>query len=113
MKLLFDQNISFKIISKLIHIFPESQLVRMAGLENKADIEIWNYAKLNNMTTVTFDADFFDIANLKGHPPKVIWLRIGNNTTENIAQLFSKKIDLLKDFIENTENNDIACLEIG
>ena len=49
-------------------------------------MEIWEYAKNNNFCIVTFDADFVDIATIKGHPPKIIWLRTGNMTTENIAQ---------------------------
>jgi len=61
---------------------------------------------------VTFDADFFDLTSLKGHPPKIIWLRIGNTTTENIANLFKERHELIKDFVHNSDNKDLACLEI-
>ena len=60
MKLLFDQNISFRIVNKISHHFPESNQVRQLGLEDSTDIEIWNYAKKNGFTIVTFDTDFFD-----------------------------------------------------
>lgn len=64
MKLLFDQNISFRIVSKLKDTFPEAQQVRELGLENSTDREIWEYAKRNDYTVVTFDADFYDMSNL-------------------------------------------------
>ncbi len=75
-------------------------------------LEIWEFAKKNDFTIVTFDADFFDLTSLKGHPPKIIWLRIGNTTTENIANLFKERHELIKDFVHNSDNKDLACLEI-
>jgi predicted nuclease of predicted toxin-antitoxin system len=39
-------------------------------LVDASDLEIWSYAKNNNYTIVTFDADFIDLANLKGSPPE-------------------------------------------
>ncbi len=112
MKLLFDQNISFRVVRQVSEIYPESQQVNRLGLKNATDIKIWNYAKQNNFSIVTFDADYYDIASLRGHPPKIIWLRIGNTSTENIAKLLIEKYDTINDFIENPNNKDIACLEI-
>lgn len=91
MRLLFDQNISFRIISKVKETFPEAKQVKQLGIENYSDIEIWNFAKKNEYTIVTFDSYFFDVANIKGHPPKIIWLRIGNTNTSIIADLINKK----------------------
>jgi len=79
-KLLFDQNISFRVANKLQAHFPGCEQVRELKLENKTDREIWNFAKSENYTIVTFDADFYDSATLFGHPPKVIWLRMDNNS---------------------------------
>ncbi|TDE07560.1 DUF5615 family PIN-like protein [Flavobacterium sandaracinum] len=72
MKLLFDQNISFRIISKIEANFPEVKQVKQLGIENYSDVKIWKFAKENEFSIVTFDADFFDLSNLKGHPPKII-----------------------------------------
>ncbi len=66
MKLLFDQNISFRITRKINPIFPDSKQVRELGLEDISDIGIWNFAKTNGFVIVTFDADFADIANING-----------------------------------------------
>ena len=57
MKLLFDQNISFRILKLLPENFSKSNQVRTVGLEGKKDIEIWQYAKKNNYAIVSFDVD--------------------------------------------------------
>ena len=82
-------------------------------MKDSTDREIWEFAKIKNFVVVTFDSDFVDIANLKGHPPKIIWLRIGNTTTSGIAELLNTKADYIKDFIHNKEYQEIACLELG
>lgn len=55
MKLLFDQNISFRILKKITEYFPEANQVRSLGLENKSDLEIWRFSKENNFSIVTFE----------------------------------------------------------
>lgn len=109
MKLLFDQNISFRILKILNNDFPESAQVREQRLEGKAYLEIWHFAKSNGYTIVTFDADFYDFSNLYGHPPKIIWLRTGNTTTLYIANLLIQKEDIINTFLNDEE---ISCLEI-
>jgi len=96
MKLLFDQNISYRLIDKINDIFPEGIQVKKLNLENVSDKEIWRFAKENNYTIVTFDSDFFDLAMIFGHPPKIIWLRTGNTTTNNLEKLLRKKLISLK-----------------
>jgi len=111
-KLLFDQNISFRIISKIGINFPEAKQVRQLGIENYSDIEIWKFAKENKFTIVTFDADFFDLSNFKGHPPKIIWLRFGNTKTDFIANIINSRNSIINNFINSIEYSEIACLEI-
>jgi len=111
-KLLFDQNISFRILSRINENFPEAKQVRELEIENYSDIQIWKFAKENNYTIVTFDADFFDLANLKGHPPKIIWLRFGNTKTDFLAETLNLRNLIIKDFILSKEYAEIACLEI-
>jgi len=112
MKLLFDQNISFRVLKRLEEYFPGSVQVKDLGLENFSDIKIWNYAKEHNFSIVTFDSDFFDLANLFGHPPKIIWLRTGNRRTNEIAELLISKSDIILDFISNPIYKELACIEI-
>jgi len=72
MKLLFDQNISHRLISLIQDILPEARQVRQIGLENTSDKQIWEYAKEHDFTIVTFDGDFYDFSLVWGHPPKII-----------------------------------------
>lgn len=109
MILLFDQNISFKIVDRLKDEFPYARQVRTLGLENASDREIWNYAKANDCVIVTFDSDFYDFSLVWGHPPKIIWLRSFNQTTSAIESILRKyKLDII-DFVQDS---DLACLEI-
>ena len=62
MKLLFDQNISHRLISLIQDILPEARQVRQMGLENSSDKQIWEYAKEHDFTIVTFDDDFYDFS---------------------------------------------------
>lgn len=112
MRLLFDQNISFRIIAKISNIFPEAKQVRQLGIENYSDIEIWKFAKEKEYTIVTFDGDFYDLSNFKGFPPKIIWLRFGNTKTDFTANIINSRNSIIKDFINAPEYSEIACLEI-
>lgn len=110
MNLLFDQNVSYRIIKLISELFPGARQVRELQLENATDLEIWTYAKSNHYCIVTFDADFIDISNLKGHPPKVIWLRLGNTSTKFIAEKILEDHQIIREFIRNDED---AFLEIN
>lgn len=112
MRLLFDQNISYRIISKIKINFPDAVQVKQLGVENYSDIEIWEFAKKNEYTIVTFDSDFFDFANIKGHPPKIIWLRLGNTKTDFLAEIINTRHSIISDFILSESYSEIACLEI-
>jgi predicted nuclease of predicted toxin-antitoxin system len=112
MKLLFDQNISFRIVNKIIDIFPGSRHVSNIGLSDSEDIDIWLFAKKEDYVIVTFDSDYYDISLINGCPPKVIWLRTGNVTTEDIKKVILSNSQIINDFIDNDENLDKACLEI-
>ena len=108
MKLLFDENLSFKLCRQLNDLFPGSSQVRLLGLERADDRRIWNYAKANGFVLVTLDADFVDMAVLFGLPPKVIRLRCGNQATAVIAALVRDHAEGIGYF----EYDHSACLEI-
>lgn len=112
MKLLFDQNISFRVANRLKSIFPACGQVRELKLEDKSDREIWIFAKKEEYTIVTFDADFYDLVVLYGHPPKVIWLRIGNTSSDNLITVLQNHADIIKAFVTDKNHAEIGCLEI-
>jgi len=112
MRLLLDQNISFRVAKIISDRFQIVKQVRELGLENSTEFEIWEYAKSNAYTIVTFDSDFYDLSVFRGSPPKIIWLRIGNYSTENIAKVLSDNFELIKDFETDSSYKDLSCLEI-
>ena len=85
MRLLFDENLSRSLCDRLADVYPGSEQVSAAGLQHARDLEIWNYAKLNGLTIVTKDSDFHQLSFFYGAPPKGVWLRLGNCTTDMIA----------------------------
>lgn len=85
--------------------FQNIKQVIQIGLVNASDLEIWNYAFKNKYTIITFDSDFIELANLKGTPPKIIWLRFGNSSNLKIAHKLIAKSNAIKEFILNPEIN--------
>jgi predicted nuclease of predicted toxin-antitoxin system len=113
MKLLFDQNISYRIVGLVSDKYPEAKHINQVGLDDATDNSIWNFAKENDYTIVTFDSDFYNLSIIKGCPPKIIWLRIGNTSTLMVAKVLNDDFDLIKAFLTDSSYEDIACLEIG
>ena len=109
MKLLFDQNLSFKLCRRLADVFPASNQIRLIGMEEAEDRALWEYAKANNFILVSHDVDFADLATLYGPPPKVIWLRCGNQSTHAVEDRLRDHADAITAFVEDEA---AACWEI-
>lgn len=99
MKLLLDQNISFKLLSMLSDILAGSAHVRELGMADADDGRIWNQALAGGYTIASKDGDFHQPSLLRGAPPKVIWLRVGNAPTDQIAKLMRTHQTAMEDFI--------------
>lgn len=84
MTLLFDQNLSHRLIAALQDLFPGALHVRLLGMAEADDLAIWNYAKTHNLVIVTQDSDYADWNKLRGAPPKIVWLRCGNASVDQI-----------------------------
>lgn len=109
MKLLFDQNLSFKLCPLLADVFPESSQARLDGLAEADDPTTWLRAGTNGFVMVSQDSDFADMAALYGPPPKVIWLRCGNQPTKVIEAILRKHAEAIFAF---EQDSTAACLEI-
>lgn len=103
MSLLFDQNISPRIVKHFLSEFPEAKHVRDVGLEDASDIIIFEFAKKNNLVVVTFDSDFVDLNVVRGIPPKIIWIKTGNLTTRAVAEVLNSNIESIKRFLESDQ----------
>jgi predicted nuclease of predicted toxin-antitoxin system len=87
MKLLFDQNLPPSLVRRLANLFPLSAHVFMLGLDRASDLQIREFAQSEGFVIVTKDADFSDLCVLRGFPPKIIWIRRGNCTVDDLEQL--------------------------
>jgi predicted nuclease of predicted toxin-antitoxin system len=97
-KLLLDENLSDRIVDRIRDLYPESEHVKGLGLINTDDGIIWEYAKANGFVVVSKDADFHQRSLLYGHPPKFIYLRIGNSPTTKIVQALRENFDTIAEF---------------
>ena len=109
MKLLLDENLSDRIISRIIDLYPDSAHVKTLELTNTDDSIIWNYAKDNNYVIVSKDSDFYQRSILYGHPPKFIYLRIGNIPTSKIINILRDNFPIISEF-GNSEMESILIL---
>jgi predicted nuclease of predicted toxin-antitoxin system len=109
MRLLFDQNLSFKLCNLLADLFPDSTQARLIGMEQSDDVDLWEYARVNEYVIVTQDVDFFNRSAVHGFPPKIIWLRCGNQRTVYLEALLRANFDAIKDFEADA---DLAVLEL-
>jgi predicted nuclease of predicted toxin-antitoxin system len=90
MKLLFDQNLSPRFPYRLADLYMGSVHVRKIGLRDASDNVIWEYAKQHGFAILLKDTDFQQRSLLYGHPPKFIWLRVGNCSVQAIDALLRK-----------------------
>jgi predicted nuclease of predicted toxin-antitoxin system len=97
-KLLLDENLSDRIVYKIIDLYPDSDHVKTLALTNTDDGVIWEYAKANDFAIVSKGADFHQRSLLYGHPPKFIYLRIGNSPTSKIVQILRDNFDMIIQF---------------
>lgn len=87
MKLLLDQNLSRKLVPHLESTYPGSSHVFLLGLAKTDDSDIWHYAQYHGYSLVTKNSDMVDLCVLRGAPPKILWLRIGNCTSDLVLEV--------------------------
>jgi predicted nuclease of predicted toxin-antitoxin system len=99
MKLLFDENLSRRLVEATRDLFPDSAHVSQVGLTNgTTDRQIWDYAKQNGFAIITADTDFVTMANTYGPPPKVILLENCDYPTSTAVGIISANAILLSQF---------------
>src|SRR5678815_4504582 len=99
MKLLFDENLSHKLVQLLVDVFPASVHVRDVGLKSGDDSEVWKYAQDNSFIICSKDSDLHQRSFLLGFPPKVVWVRLGNCSTADVEELLRRHFTAIESFI--------------
>ena len=110
MKLLFDQNLSPSLVQRLTQLYPQSNHLYLMGLDREDDHIIWEIAKQQNYIIVTKDSDFNELLILKGFPPKIIWIRIGNCSTNAIESLLKDNYQAILAF---SQDNNIGIIALS
>jgi predicted nuclease of predicted toxin-antitoxin system len=109
-RLLFDEQLSEELVTALQDLFPESLHVRVLGQGGADDPVVWQLAVEHGCVLVTKDEDFHRLSVLRGAPPKVVWLRLGNCATADIARLLRDRVDDIRRFEAQAE---VTFLELG
>lgn len=108
MKLLFDENLSSKLPNRIADIFPNSAHIYAIGMTSMQDVAIWNYAKDNDFIIVSKDADMHDLSLMRGNPPKVIWIRVGNCSTRQVETLLRREFAAIELFSQDQHASLLA-----
>jgi predicted nuclease of predicted toxin-antitoxin system len=108
MKLLIDQNLSPKLVNRLTDLFPDSCHVQSVGLDCATDDVIWDFARQNGLTVVSKDEDYNNMSVVRGSPPKVIWLLLGNCTTAQVEAVFRARFADIQAFEQDPSVGTLA-----
>ena len=97
-KLLLDEHLAPRLARELSDLFPGTEHVEVRCGLGAADILIWDFAGANGFVIFSKDSDFMSLSLTKGAPPKVIWLRIGNASTDEIRNAIRSKFQEISNF---------------
>jgi len=111
-KLLFDENVSPSLATRLLKEFPGSSSVSRERLRGCEDRQIWEYAREHGYAVVSKDTDFRERSYVEGAPPKVIWLDVGNGDTEAIEALLRRERGRVERFVA-AEESSLLILSLG
>ena len=107
-KLLFDEQLPPQLVRRLATQFPGSAHVYDLHLTGAPDAAVWDAAKSGGFILVTKDEDFQSVSVFRGHPPKVIWLRIGNASAGATATFLERRTDVIAGFAADPEAGFLA-----
>ena len=110
MRLLFDEQLSEELVKLLHDLFPDSLHIRLLEAGGSPDSRVWQLAREHDCLLVSKDEDFHRLSVLRGAPPKVVWLRLGNCTTEDVAQVLRQRAEDIRQFAQQAE---ATFLELG
>ena len=103
MKLLFDENLSRKLVVRLAELYPGSAHVETFGLLARSDRDIWEFARREGFIVVSADADFYELAATLGPPPKVVWLRRWTHPTRDAEFVLRRDAIRVTEFAAEAE----------
>ncbi|HBH04709.1 MAG TPA: hypothetical protein DDZ42_22805 [Candidatus Rokubacteria bacterium] len=107
-RLLFDENRAARLVGALADLYGHAVHVSEVGLAASPDRAIWAYARDHGLVIVTRDEDFHRLSVLHGPPPKIIWIRLGNCSTDDVIRLLRGRLDEIERFVAHEEAGFLA-----
>jgi predicted nuclease of predicted toxin-antitoxin system len=111
MKLLLDENLSPALLIVLRALSVACTHVAREGLLSADDREIWAFAVREGYTIVTKDRDFHQLALVKGAPPQVVRLAIGNQSLATTQRILCAHLELIRAFVTAADRAVLVILD--
>lgn len=109
MKFLIDNMLSPELARMLQNDYPGTSHVQEELYPKAKDTTIWLYAAENGFTILSKDGEFVKLLADRGHPPKVVRLRIGNCTNEEAAEAIRNNAERI---IQLEDDEEEGFLEV-
>jgi predicted nuclease of predicted toxin-antitoxin system len=110
MKLLFDQNLSPRLVPLLAELYPDSAHLHPLGLGEASDAVVWDFAEENGFIITSKDSDYLDCSAAFGFPPHVISIRSGNCSTAHVEELLRRHVDTIQQMVDEGQIGFIALM---
>ncbi|HEV2148760.1 MAG TPA: DUF5615 family PIN-like protein [Longimicrobiaceae bacterium] len=91
MRLLLDENLSYRLVALLADVFPGSAHLRDVGLVGADDGRVWEHARAHGLAIASKDADFHERCIRHGPPPKLVWIQRGNCSTRDVEAILRRR----------------------
>ena len=111
MRLLFDENLSARLVAALADAYPDSAHLEHVGFLGAPDAAVWAHAAAYGYVLVTKDEDCQRLSVLRGPPPKVVWVRLGNCATADVARLLRLRREDVARFVAHADAAFLALSE--
>ena len=107
-RLLFDENLSERLLQPLAELFPDSEHIRNLTSTGASDRLLWDLARTSRFILTTRDEDFVGMSVLQKAPPKVLWLNVGRSRNAVIAALVQSHAADIERFAAHDEYTFLA-----
>ena len=110
MRLLLDENISWRLAAYLRPHCAEVLHVRDIGLDESPDTSIWRYAQQHGYDVLTKDEDFLRLVLAEGFPPRVVAVQNAQVPVKELAAFLLARLPQLAAFLD--EQTEFGMLQL-
>ncbi|MCI1187202.1 DUF5615 family PIN-like protein [Hymenobacter sp. DH14] len=99
MRLLLDENVSWRLAAQLRPHCEVVLHVRDIQLDNSPDTSIWRYARQHGYDIITKDEDFVRLVVANGFPPRIVALQNAQVPVGQLAAFMVAHLPQLRQFL--------------